>query len=329
MKKLAVLAALLVLAVPVIGLAQEDVETDETGLGGGEDVDISESTTTPVVSALGVLGKGIAVSLDDPMDFMLAKIGLGAVKVTIDGEVKRAAVGVLILDGVRYRLKGVSVVDGQATGDIYDSDGEQAGSIDLASVEKDDVEVWAGEMDLDGGSYHLYVIGGARKVRASELRDKVADYCRNNPDDTSCRDRVGEFCESNPNDARCKAIFRKYCIAGSNMDDIRCREYVRDYCSENANLSECVTQGISRARAFCEENPGSALCGKIDDRLVEFCRNNTDNSGCIMAKEVLQNRAQVLSRIRQLVRKEVSELQPEFAANIRLRNTNLVSSTGG
>jgi hypothetical protein len=322
------LAALLVMAMPFLVFAQGSGDgSDESGLGGGEDVDISESTTRPAVTALGVLGKGIAVSPDDPMDFMLAKVGLGAVKVTIEGDSKRTAIGVLILDGEKYRLKDVSVVDGQATGDIYKDD-ESVGSLDVASVEKEDVEVWAGEMDLDGDTYHLYIIEGVRRIRAPELREKVADYCRNNPDDTNCRDKVEEFCENNPNDERCKAIFRKYCIAGNNMDDMRCREYVKDYCSENQNLSECVTLGVSRARAFCENNPESVLCRKIDDRLVNFCQNNTDNEGCVRAKEVLKNRTQVLNRIRQVVRKEISELRPEDAANVRLRNTNLVGTAG-
>ncbi len=335
MKRTAVLlTALLVLAMPFLVIAQDNGDsdgalTDETGLEGGEDVEVSESTTTPVVSALGVLGKGIAVSPSDPMDFMLAKIGLGSVRVTIDGEAKRAAIGVLILDGVKYRLKEVSVKDGQAAGDIYNDD-EQVGSFDVASVEKEDIEVWAGEMDLDGDTYYLYIIEGVRKIRAPELRDKVADYCRNNPDDTNCRDKVEDFCENNPNDARCKAIFRKYCIAGRNMDDMRCREYVRDYCGENPSLRECVTMGIERARTFCENNPDSTLCGKIDDRLVDFCKDNPDNEGCVRAKEVLENRTQTLNRIRQFVTKKISDLRPVSAVNVpRLTNVDLVGSEGG
>ncbi len=335
MKTTAMLVAMLVLALPALALAQDAAttaanETDEavvedTGLEGGDNVEISESSTRPVLNALGVLGKGIAVSPDDPMDFMLVKLGLGAVKVTVDGEVRRAAIGVLVLDGVKYRLKSVSVADGQATGDIYDN-GSQAGSFDVSSVMKEDVEVWAGEMELNGETYHLYILEGARRIRAQELGDKVADYCRNNPDDTNCRDRVESFCESSPEDSRCKAIFRKYCIAGNNMDDVRCREFVRGYCEENQELSECVTLGVKRARSYCDEHPNAALCGKIEDRLVNFCRNNPDNEGCVRAKELVKNRAQVLSRLNQHVTKTLAELRSTAAEGApSLTNTALTS----
>ncbi len=331
------LTALLVLAIPAIVAAQELTDnnivntelTDDTGLAGTEDVEISSSVTTPVISALGVMGKGIAVSPGDPMDFMIAKIGIGAVKLTIDNKVKRVAIGVLILDDEKYRLKGVSVRDGQATGDIY-KDGENVGSLDMASVEKGDIVVWAGTMELDGSTYHIYIMEGVRKIRAPELRDKVADYCRNNPDDTNCLNKVEDYCGNHPNDARCKAIFRKYCIAGKNMDDMRCREYVKDYCSENPNLSECVTMGIERANVFCVKNPDSSLCRKIDNRLVEFCGNNPDNEGCIRAKEIVMNRSQVLNRIRQYVTREISDLMPVDAVAVPvLTNIDVVSPEGG
>jgi hypothetical protein len=148
------LTALLVLAIPAMAFAQEptlisEVETEETGLEGGEDVDISDSTTKPVMAAIGILGKGIAVSPSDPMDFMLVQVGIGAVRVTVDGNSRKAAIGIIKLDGDRYRLREVSVVDGEAKGKLY-LNGSEVGSFDLASVEKDNVEVWAGKLELDG-----------------------------------------------------------------------------------------------------------------------------------------------------------------------------------
>jgi len=324
MKTAAILLALLVLALPALAFAQGSSESGQTGLEGGEDVDVSSSTTRPVIHALGLLGKGIASSPGDPMDFMLVKVGVGAVKVTIEGEEKRTALGVLKLDGDSYRLRDVSVVDGHATADIYSED-EKVGSIDVSSVLKDDVEVWAGELIINGDTYNLYIIGGARRIKADELRDKVSNYCQNNPNDTDCREKVGEFCQNNPEDARCKALFRKHCIAGNNMDDVRCREYVNDYCKDNPGLGECVTLEIRRARSYCEENSDSELCRRIDDRLVNYCRENPDNEGCIRAKEVLQNRSRVLSRLREYVTKNISELNAS-AIQARLVNTRLVSS---
>jgi len=338
MKTTTILVALLVLALPVMAVAQNvTVESSDegaavaidTGLSGGENVDISVSTTRPVLHALGVLGKGIAVSPTDPMDFMLVKVGLGAVKVTINGEVKKAAIGVLKLDGEKYRLKSVSVVDGRATGDIY-KNGSKVGDFDIASVMKDDIEVWAGTMNLDGQTYHLYVIEGARRIRAPELREKVAEYCRNNPDDTNCRDKVEEYCQNNPEDARCKALFRKYCIAGRNMDDVRCREFVKDYCKENQNLRECVTLGIKRAKRYCDNNPDAPVCRKLEDRLVNFCKNHPDNEGCVRAKELLKNRVQVLNRIKQYVTKELSDLRTKAStATPIFSRTRIVSNMGG
>jgi hypothetical protein len=332
------LVALLVLALP-LAAAQDsgtagisDSVTDDNGLGGSEAVDVSASTTAPVLAALGVLGKGIAVSSSDPMDFFLVKIGLGAVRVTVAGQARTAAIGVLFADGTRYRLKSVSVVDGHATGDIYgNASGTEAlaGSFDISSVEKDGVEVWAGTMTLSGTVRSLYVIEGARQVRAQELGDKVADYCRNNPNDTNCGDKVGQFCQSNPDDARCKALFRSYCIAGRNMDDARCREYVSGYCTDNSTLKECVAYGVLRAKSYCESNPGSALCARIDDRLVGFCQSNPDNEGCIRAKEAINVSTQLANRLAQVVTKRLSSLPRNESAAVARELSRVRIATGG
>jgi hypothetical protein len=331
MKKTAILLiALLVLALPVIGFAQDtsvndNTVTDDTGLGGGENVDIGKSTTKPEIAAIGILGMGISTNPSDPMDFMIVKMGVGAVRVTVDGEAKRAAVGVLRLDGEKYLLRGLSLVDGVAQGDIFDTDGNDMGSFEVTSVEKDDTEIWAGTMDFSGKTYHLYLMGGARRIRASELIEKVADYCRNNQNDTDCSGRVEQFCQNNPEDIRCKELFRKYCLAGNNLDDTRCREYVRGYCGDNSTLSECVTYEIKRSRAYCEENPDSEVCRKIDDKLVNYCMNNTDDEGCVRAKEILTNRTQTLNRIKQYVTKELSQVRSIITERVRpeLANSKL------
>jgi hypothetical protein len=111
------------------------------------------------------------------------------------------------------------------------------------------------------------------------------------------------------------------------MDDTRCREYVREYCQDNSNLRECVTRSVTVAKTYCQKNPDSNLCSQIDDRLVNFCRDNPDNEGCVRATEILQNRTQVLNRIRQYVTKRISELR-ESNEIPSLGNVDVVSGEG-
>ena len=182
------------------------------------------SAQTVSVNAYVVLGRGIAANPDDPMDFMIVKIGIGKVR----SSTANMTIGVLKLDEELYRLRDVAVADGQATGNIYKDDAE-VGSFDVASVMKGDTEIWAGTMTL-GTSYNLYIIEGVRPIKASELREKVVEYCNAN-EDANCADRLTNYCQNNPDDTRCRALYRAWCLRDDNMDDTRCRYEFRNWCS--------------------------------------------------------------------------------------------------
>ncbi len=247
------------------------------------------------IRTLAVLGKGIAANPSDPLDFMIVKFGLGIARAGNE----TMALGVLVLDDSKYRLRDVTIEDGHATGNIY-SNGTQAGSFDVSSVMKGDTEVWAGTMTLDGKTYNVYVIEGVRPVRASELKEKVADYCREHPQEPECRNKVQEYCKNNPEDARCKALFRAYCLKGDNMKDLRCREAFREFCEEHPANARCVPFELRRAKSYCEKYSDSNLCRKIGTRIAEFCKEHPDNEGCAAVKQLVAARPKLLQNIQEI-----------------------------
>ncbi len=249
----------------------------------------AQTVATPGIKAYAVLGKGIAASQSDPMDFMIVKFGLGRV-VTDEGN--ETVLGVLIADDVKYRLKEVTIEEGHASGKIFS--GEEVGSFDVSSVMKGDTEIWAGTMELNDKDYNVYVIEGVRPIKAGELKDKVADYCREN-EDVNCTSKVEEYCQSNPEDSRCKALFRAYCLKG-NMEDTRCREALREWCKNNPSNKVCVPLELNWAKNYCEEHSDSILCQRIANATANLCSQNPDNEGCITIKQLLEERPGLLAK---------------------------------
>lgn len=269
-----------------------------------------------------ILGKGIAASPTDPMDFMIVKFGLGKVRYAINDT--EAMIGVLKLDDESYRLREVVVEDSKATGKIY-SNSSEVGSFEVSSVMKGDIEMWAGTMTL-GSTYNLYVMEGVRPVRASELNEKVVEYC-NTAEDANCRDRLGNYCENNPEDTRCRALFRAYCLKDDNMDDTRCREEFRNWCSENPTNANCIPFELQRAKSYCEENSGSNLCNAIATKVANFCANNTENIGCGRVKEMVQA-APTLLKNAQALRTRITNLRTTAVAATAVKSADLMAASG-
>jgi len=266
------------------------------------------------------LGKGIAVSPSDPLDFMMVKVGVGAVKPTTDVTVQR--VGVMILDEQKYRLREISVANGSATANLY-LNGTQVGSLDVLSVMKGDVEVWAGTLILDGKSYSLYILDAPRRITADELKDKITDYCRDNTDDPNCRERVSEYCQNNPDDSRCKEIFRRYCQ--NNLDDSRCREFMFRYCKERPMDATCRLFAVKRSAEFCEENPDSKICQTLDKAVGQNCED-TETGECKTFCEEYPNRCRLVKAVSAGVQGQVSGQTPEVAQE---QNQTGQSGNGG
>ena len=303
-KQMAVILALL-MAVPVV-IAQET-----TG---------PYPVSAPTAKAYVILGKGIAASPADPMDFMIVKFGIGRFISPNGTEIN---LGVLIADEDKYRLKKITIGDGHATGKIY-ANGTEVGSFDVSSVMKGDTEVWAGTMDLNGNNYNLYVIEGTRRIKASELKDKVVEYCKNNPNDTNCRNKVYQYCQNNPTDRRCRALFRAYCLRG-HMDDTRCRQEFVDYCKENPTNRYCIPFELKRAKVYCENHSDSILCRRIATKITTFCQNNPDNEGCAEVKQLITSRPKLLSKL-QTLRTRIRNLKVNRVSAGKINATKITSA---
>ncbi len=232
----------------------------------------------PKIKTLVFVGKGIAVSPNDPLDFRMVKAGVGSVKVSLAGETTELKVGVLILDGEKYKLKNiVDDSDGGVSGDVYRNN-SRVGSFSVSSVLKDDITVWAGKLEVNGETFNLYILEASRKARPDEIREKISDYCKANKNDPNCRQRMAEYCKNNLDDSRCKEIFRRYCK--NNLDDSRCREYIRSYCDKNPEIEDCRVFVVKRTAKFCKEHPNSEHCIEIEKRLVEWCLKNPQTQRC-------------------------------------------------
>ena len=275
---------------------------------------MAQTIPGPKIKSLVILGKGIASSPSDPMDFMIVKFGIG--ELTIKNTTLTR--GVLILDDEKYKLREIIIEDGHATGKVYKNESE-VGSFDVSSVMKGDTEIWAGTLELKGSTYNLYVIEGVRPIRAGELKEKVADYCKNNPDDQNCK-KVKNYCQNNPNDPRCKALFRAYCLK-SGMNDIRCRHAFITWCKNNPADEHCVPFALQRARHYCEEHSDAKICQKIATRVVDFCKEHPDNRGCLRAKQIITERPKLFQKA-QKIRKAFHELavSTENMSNVSTEN---------
>jgi len=169
-------------------------------------------------------------------------------------------VGVLKLDDETYRIKGLVIgEDGSVTGDIYSGD-TVAGSLEVSSVIKNSMEVWAGTMVLDGTNYHIYIYETPRLMKTSEFKQKISDYCDENTD-SECTEDIGGFCEENPSSSKCVAMLKRMCFNKAGLNDMRCRLAWKNYCGENPEAEGCGTMVAERVRSYCDKYPN--VCSRM------------------------------------------------------------------
>lgn len=267
MKEKAILisvAALLVLAMPSLALAEDD------DLGG------QTTSITPVIDTLGFLGKGIASLPSDPTNFKIVKVGVATMKVTVNETETKVTVGILFLDDEKFRIRNVVIGNGSATGDLYRND-TQAGSISVKSIIKGDTEVWAGTLTVDGTLYNVHILQAPRLIKKAEIKEKIRDYCE---EAGNCSAGIESYCENNPTDTRCLALFKAFCLRRNNMDDSRCRDFMKGWCKDNPEVTDCRLFAIERSTKYCAENPNTPTCNAIVKKLVDFCSTDPGNEKC-------------------------------------------------
>lgn len=215
---------------------------------------------------IGALGKGIAISSSDPSNFKLIKVGVATVVINIGGTDTETSLGVLFLESSKYVLKNVNIGDGNFSADVYLND-TKVGTISASLKTHGEDLIWFGNLTIDNTSWNVYMLEGQRKINASELGQEAEDNCGQNPQacndvargignrfcakttDKSCRDKINEFCTQNPDDPRCVAMFREFCK--NNLTDLRCRQELKEFCTANPTNAGCVK--------FCQRFP--AACG--------------------------------------------------------------------
>jgi len=250
MKKILAISVVLLLLLPMLVTAQN---LGSQGLG------------KPKITAIGALGRGIAIPEDNPREFSIIKVGIAKLRVLLVSEEKDIAAGLVWFDNTRYLLKNVAIAEGHITADVY-LNTTKVGTIDISLTEKGNVDIWVGQITINNKDYNIYILEGQRKFKNTEIAENVMETCSedleeckdiakgignrfcNKLDDKSCREKIQEFCKQNPDDRRCLVIARLYCK--DNIDDTRCRHLLREYCSNNQD---------------------TAICGKICNKFPRFC----------------------------------------------------------
>jgi hypothetical protein len=225
----------------------------------------------PRVRVLHMLGTGIAVSTEDPMDFKVIRVGVATVRV-LGEELK---VGVMFLDGERYKIKDIEVGNGTASGNVYSND-TQVGSFDVTLTIKGKHHVWVGTLEVNGESYNVYVLEVSRPVKPLEAAEKIENLCERFP--VKCtriakgiaKERVKDFCEEHPGDERCIALFREFCK--NNPHDVRCRYALKKYCENKPTSEECLRFEYKVIKRFCKGNPNNPKCVAVRERLSKLPR---------------------------------------------------------
>jgi hypothetical protein len=221
---------------------------------------------TRMIKTLIVLGKGIAISSEDPIDFEIVKVGIGKVIVIVAGEEVELSVGVLWFGDQRYKIKDIVTTNETVEGNVYLND-TLVGNIALTLYMKQKEEIWAGSLTINEKAYNVYILEGPRKIKPLQLGVQVADYCKSHPDkctelargigrrfcekidSPSCREKIINFCKEHPQDRRCKALFISHCAL--HPFNKECREELRKHCLTNPEKSVC--------KSFCEKHP--LACG--------------------------------------------------------------------
>ncbi len=195
----------------------------------------------PRIKTLFVVGAGLAINTADDSDIRKLEIAVGEIE-RIDGNVFGR--GLIKLDGEKFQLAQAKLDGNVATANIVKLDGNTVstiGSLSLTRVEKPGKDIWKGRLDINGeGTFNIYIIGHARKFKSVELGEDAKRYCDRNSSDSACqkisdipcgdaneircRERVVEYCKNNPNAPQCKFLAHRLCVLNHNEDkDVRCR----------------------------------------------------------------------------------------------------------
>jgi hypothetical protein len=205
------------------------------------------------IKEIGILGKGLAISESDPKDVHEIRIGLATVTVNLEEQITNVTAGVLYFDNSKYTVKGITIDNKTASGDVYKND-TNVGSFQISLTSKVKWDLWIGTLTLNQSDYNLYILEGRRVVKSDELGDKVSNYCTAHHEDKSCKDKIKDFCQNNPQDARCVTLFKNYCR--THLDDEQCRQVLKDWCTTHSISAVC--------REYCEENP--LVCGVTEKK---------------------------------------------------------------
>ncbi|MEM5776855.1 MAG: hypothetical protein QXJ06_00205 [Candidatus Aenigmatarchaeota archaeon] len=277
-----VLVALVLLSIALV--AAQDLGMQQLRINAGR----------PVIAKIGALGKGIAISTTDPLDFKIVKIGLVQVKMNVSEQVIVTNRGLIWLDDTKYQLLNATVTQNTISADVY-LNNTLIGNLNLVLVQKNETSLWAGKIEISDKEYNVYILEGKRGFEKTEMGLKIKEFCNENDqncnqiakgignrfcekiNDPSCREKIAEFCEQNPNDTRCTAVLRNYCA--NNTDDTRCREMLRGVCKENPADTRCLN--------FCQDNPEACkiqIRQEVKERLKEKLQEIKENRGKMMGK---------------------------------------------
>ncbi|MBI4173102.1 MAG: hypothetical protein HY519_00100 [Candidatus Aenigmarchaeota archaeon] len=213
-----------------------------------------------------IIGKGIAIATTDAQDFLPLKIGIGRMLLRIGDENSTVAAGVLHLGEDQYRMRNITTGNKTFSGLLY-LNGSQSGSFSISAYIKAEAEIWFGKLTIGGKDYNAYILGVERKQTEMEKGKDVMDACASNPercrelgkgvgnacdklDTHDCREKIADFCANNPQDPRCVAVFRHYC--SGHQEDSKCRDELRKLCASDPAAEGCP--------GFCKEHP--AICTK-------------------------------------------------------------------
>ena len=243
-----------------------------------EDLGSQTTAETPTIESIGFLGRGIASLPSDPTNFKVVKVGVARVKVVVNETATVVPIGILVIDGQKYRIRNLAIGNGSATGDLYLNE-TKVGSISVKLIIKDDTEVWAGTLTMDGTTYNLHILQAPRLIKKAELKEKIREYC-NETGDGNCSGAIESYCESNPTDTRCLALFKAFCIRKNNMDDSRCRDFMKGWCKDNPEITDCRLFAVEMTKKYCEDNPKTPTCNAIEKKLVNYCETDSDQPRC-------------------------------------------------
>ena len=258
------------------------------------------SVVRNAISRIHLTGSGIAVSEDDAFNFLHAKVIVGVVRVkpTSDDGTSEAFVakrlGILMLDGQKYRLMDVAVSGEEVSAEIYgpaETDAAASapvGEIKVKRFEKPGRDIWAGNMVLNNEAYNVYFMGMKRQFKLAEVTEKLGEYCSSNTNDArcknivstciqnpeQCKERVTDYCKNNPSDLKCLQLKKLYCLG--NASDERCREYLKGLCEEHPELAHCRIRAVA----------GKAVAGINAEKVSAITAEKGEKARSLIASKV-------------------------------------------